>query len=311
MISTGKILLIDDDPEFIQAYRNLLTPDYEVDVATSAHEARAKLLDGGHSVVLLDQKLQGSSGPDSGLDLLAEMTHLAPSANVIVATAYASPAAIRRAFEAGAYEYLEKNPKTFDTLLPIKLRNAVEIYRERMLARLTSDPAASARHLTELWRESEQEVDRNRKGRLLEDMISLLFRSIPGFESQVRRMRDGVKEIDITIVNHSTDPVWSREGTFVLVECKNQREPVPAPQLLILEGKMRRFRGRCQLGFLVAPSGFTGPLRTQQTASSTERLLIVPIGREDLERLISTEDRNAVMKELFVRATATLGGGDK
>lgn len=312
MNSTGKILIVDDERLFIDTYRALLGEQgYEVEVATDAEAARTQLAGGAFSVVVLDQKLEGSIGPDSGLDLLREISVLAPAARIIVATAYASKEAIKRAFDAGAYDYLEKNPKTFDTLLGIKIRNAIELYRERSLARIGSDPEELRRRLGELWQRVKSEADRQIKGRLLEELVALVFRSVPGFEEVRVRQSNRVQEIDVVVANQSTDPLWSKEGALVLVECKNQKERVEAPELLAFEGKMRRFRNRCTLGFFVAPSGFTKGFMGQRTASSAERLLVVPIDEAALDMLVSADDRNAVLKKLFVEATGSLSAVDK
>lgn len=312
MRSTGKILVVDDDAQFVASYLALLGEQgYPVVAATDAQAARARLTEGGYSVVVLDQKLEGSEGPDSGLDLLREIPVLAPETKIIVATAYASKEAIRRAFDAGAYDYLEKNPKTFDTQLRIKIRNAVELYRERALTRISSDPEELRRRLSELWQRAKAEGDRQLKGRLLEELVALVFRSVPGFEEVRVRQANRVQEIDVVVANQSTDPLWSKEGAIVLVECKNQKERVEAPELLAFEGKMRRFRGRCTLGFFVAPSGFTRGFMGQRTASSAERLLVVPIDEVALDTLVSADDRNAALKKLFVEATGSLSAVDK
>jgi len=194
-----------------------------------------------------------------------------------VATAYASKEAIDRAFAAGAYDYLEKNPKTFETQLRIKVRNAAELYRERTLSQVSSDPEALQRRLAELWEQARTEADRQQKGRLLEDLVSLLFRSIPGFHVIKTRHANRLQEIDVVVANESDDQVWSKEGSIVVVECKNQKERSDAPDLLVFEGKMRRFRKRCTVGFFVAPAGFTKGFAGQRSATSTERLLVVPI----------------------------------
>jgi len=66
--------------------------------------------------VLLDQKLQGPGGPDSGLDLIVDVGRLAPFAKTIVVTGYATPPAIERAFRSGVYDHLMKNG-AFEALL--------------------------------------------------------------------------------------------------------------------------------------------------------------------------------------------------
>lgn len=312
MKSSGKILIVDDDPTFIETYRDLLSQaGYEVEAASSSTEARQRAGSGQFAVVILDQKLEGSHGPDSGLDLLTEMQLLAPRAKIIVATAYVSKIALERAFRAGAYDYLEKDPRVFDVLLSIKVRNALEVHREREFVRLEADPAQSSLRLAELRQELRSETQHQRKGRLLEDLVALLFRGIAGFEPLPPRRSNGVQEIDIVIRNESSDPFWHREGSIILVECKNWTAPVPQKELLIFEGKMKRYRGRCRLGFFVAPSGFTSAFRVQQTNTATEPQLIVPIDGVALDTLITAQDRNKVLKDLVQGAAEAMGGPDK
>lgn len=105
--------------------------------------------------------------------------------------------------------------------------------------------------------------------------------------------------------------MWSREGSIILIECKNQRDPVAAEESLKLEGKMRRYRGRCHLAFFVAPSGFTRPFRAQLAATSTEQHLIVQIDGAGLDELIANSDRGEALKRLFMRAASTLDAAAK
>jgi DNA-binding NtrC family response regulator len=52
-------------------------------------------------------------------------------------TGYADAESVKRAFEAGVYEYLEKNAY-YDALLKVKVRNALEAPRERRIAALAN-----------------------------------------------------------------------------------------------------------------------------------------------------------------------------
>ncbi|KYF57024.1 hypothetical protein BE08_06655 [Sorangium cellulosum] len=103
---------------------------YTVETATTHAEALRRLDEPGWSVILVDQKLQGPGGPDTGLDLITESRRRAPGAKVLLATAYASKETVERAFREGAYDYLEKTP-VFEALLRVKVRNAMEAVRER------------------------------------------------------------------------------------------------------------------------------------------------------------------------------------
>ena len=55
--------------------------------------------------MLLDQKLRGPGGSDSGLELIAQVHGLAPFAKTIIVTGYPAHEAIERAFGLGVYDY--------------------------------------------------------------------------------------------------------------------------------------------------------------------------------------------------------------
>src|SRR5690349_1465364 len=69
MNPTGGILLVNDEPAFLETYRTILaTEGYSVDAVTDGPSALAKLEQPRWDLVLLDRKLQGRYGPDTGLD---------------------------------------------------------------------------------------------------------------------------------------------------------------------------------------------------------------------------------------------------
>lgn len=69
--------------------------------------------------------------------------------------------------------------------------------------------------------------------------------------------------------------------------------------------KLERRFGRSRLGFFIAVGGFTKGFGTVLQAERKGDVLIVPIGREQLEELVNAKDskeRNAKLKELHGRA---------
>ena len=85
MTPSGKILLVDDSPEFLEMYRTILaTEGHEVDEARDAASVLAKLEKPGWDLVLLDRKLQGPAGPDTGLDLMQAIRERAQVGNLYV-----------------------------------------------------------------------------------------------------------------------------------------------------------------------------------------------------------------------------------
>ncbi len=304
MKSTGKILTIDDDPAFLQIYESELGEQgYLVETASDTPAALAKLDQGDWDAVLVDQRLQGV---DTGLDLLAEVPRRTLGAKAILVTAYANSEAITRAFREGAYDYLEKG-KFFRELLLAKLRNAVETVRAQRFGELSSDETEAT--IRETWAEVESEQDSNRKGRLLEDLMVLLFKTIPGFHQASPRRRNEVEEIDVLIRNESRDPLWMNEQpSYILVECKNWSKPVGSDEIRAFFSKLLRRYGRCRLGFFVAPGGFTGPLKEDLRAERKGDILVVLLGRAELRELVLSGDRNALLKRFHEKAVVELNG---
>ncbi|WP_437893526.1 response regulator [Sorangium sp. So ce124] len=300
MSGDGRILIVDDDPAFLETYEEILAAEgYAVETATTHGEALRRLDEPGWTVVLVDQKLQGPGGPDSGLGLIDETRRRAPGAKVLLVTAYASREAVERAFREGAYDYLEKTA-VFEALLRVKVRNAMEAVRERWLATLDMDETERAIRAT--WAAVQAEHDRNRRGTLLERLMALLLKTLPGFERLDTRLRNEVEEIDIIVQNRSTDPFWQKESPYLLVECKNWSKHVGSKELRDLWAKMEGRFDRCRLALLVAPGGIADTVRQLQLRKAEKGLLVVLIGPGELDDLVQRRDRNDALQEMHRRA---------
>ncbi|HZF53332.1 MAG TPA: response regulator [Polyangiaceae bacterium] len=306
MKPTGKILIIDDDASFLQFYRNRLGEEgYTIEAASDVPSALAALDQPGWDVVLVDQKLQGEGGPDTGLDLLNEVTRRAPGAKAILVTAYATAQAVTRAFREGASDYLVKD-NLFTVLLVAKLRSAIDAIRAHRIGELA--PSESEEAIRELWAEVESETDANRKGKLLEDLMVYLFKTIPGFHHASTRRQNDTEEIDILVRNESSDPVWSKEQSYILIECKNWSKPVGVNELGAFIRKLEGRFNRCRLGFFIAPGGFASTYKQEHLSRRRQDLLVVSLDRDALRELVFSPDRNAVLKRLHEQAIVELNG---
>lgn len=298
----GNILLVDDDASFIEVYQDLLTgKGYVVSVARDAESALQQLERDGSSidVVLLDQRLRGPGGGDTGLDLIERIARLAPFAKTIVVTGYATPGSVERAFELGVYDYMEKSGP-FETLLGARIRNAVEVTSERRRAALSRD--AAARELRSAWDLARTEPDRHRKGFLLEELIKLLFRATPGFEYVTTRVSNDIEEIDVVVENRSEDPLWKQDGgQYIVAECKHWSKPCDRAEFDAFYMKLKRRYQRVRTGFFIAPGGFTAGF-DEARRRATNGYVVVPVDAADLERWITADDRAAVLRELHRRA---------
>jgi len=125
----AKILLVDDDHFIHQLFKGLLRPaDFELTVAETLDEARAKFRAGNFNLVVLDQRL-----PDgNGLDFFVEVRAKCPQQIVILITGYAAVQDAVRAVREGLFDYLTKPFENIDELEAVVLK-ALEIdraYRE-------------------------------------------------------------------------------------------------------------------------------------------------------------------------------------
>jgi CheY-like chemotaxis protein len=306
----GKILIVDDDPLFRETYEDVLGKDgYEVAAAVDRETALRQLEAGPDvDVVLLDMKLHGGEGPNDGLDLFSEIQVRAPFAKIIVVTGFAERHPIKEAFAAGAYDFMAKQGPQFQALLQAKVRNALDLVRERRLAALGQAEFEAV--LEETYADVWTEKNPHRKGALLEQLMVLLFKTIPGFGGISARRRNDIEEIDLVIPNESRDPVWQKEGSYLLGECKNWSHPVGRPEFDAFRSKLQRKFGRCRLGFFVAPGGFSEPFLQahREYSHSPDHIVIVPIGPEGLARLVQASDRNTELRRLHEQAVLSSNG---
>jgi ActR/RegA family two-component response regulator len=299
MTRPGRVLVVDDE----QFYREMLTEEltkegWLVDAVDSRGAALDAIGREAWSVVLVDQKLRGPKGPDSGLELIGEIRRARPEARVIVITGYASPDTVERAYQEGVYDFVEKT-ESFTALLRIKVRNAMEVIRSQWLDAVRSGDTSSM--LASLLVQTQTEPDSARKGRLLEDLLELLLTRIRGFVVAARQ-RGADEELDLLVRNESLDPFWSKESPYILVECKNWSAKVGPDELDRFRNKLRRRYDRTRLGFFVAASGFTAGVETTLLAAREGDMLVVPVTGQDLDALVQAPDIGEALKALHQRA---------
>lgn len=295
---TPRILVIEDDAEWIQSYRNWMERQgYSVTAARTRDEALKALAEPDWWVILIDRKLQGPDRPDEGTNLLVEAGRLAPGAKTFMVTAYIEGPAVERAFALGAYDYVEKT-EHIESILTAKVRNAVEAVRDRRQVGRNIETA-----ITDSWQHlQDPTLTPQARGQALEALVVALFRSMPGFEHARTNVRNPSQEIDVVVRNKATDPFWQRQGDYLLVECKHWSAPVDPKELAHIKDKAQRY-GRCRLAFFVAWSGFTAGLRDQLIKGAGGDLLIVTLDRGDLEGLVQSTDRMQMLERLHERAT--------
>lgn len=100
-----RVLVVDDDIVFAQVLaRALAARGFSPSVAHDAKQALSQCRDERPGHVVLDLKL----GPDNGLNLIPELTAIAPDMRILLLTGYASLATAVEAIKRGAHDYLAK-----------------------------------------------------------------------------------------------------------------------------------------------------------------------------------------------------------
>jgi len=98
------ILVVDDDPMFLEKAQRILNRDRRVFLATTSKRAYALAQDLGFSVVLVDLDLHG----DDGVALIRKIQENVPGLPVIAIAENQEQAAVDLARELGVAEVLQK-----------------------------------------------------------------------------------------------------------------------------------------------------------------------------------------------------------
>jgi hypothetical protein len=144
------------------------------------------------------------------------------------------------------------------------------------------------------------------KGRILEDLISSLFSTVPGIEVAERNEFNifDTEEIDIAFWNDKhTNGLPFLDYVF-LVECKNWSSPVGSMDVAWFLTKLRN--SGLPFGILIAASGITGDPRDKTDAHSivfnarSEQRKIIVITRQELEIM---DDASTLIRLIKVKLT--------
>ena len=148
-----------------------------------------------------------------------------------------------------------------------------------------------------------KEKDSNIKGRLLEELMHKFFSFVKGFEV-IERLKTETEEIDLVIFNKSTIPLWQKESSLILVECKNWSGKCGKNELVVFKEKIINRKGRAKIGFFISWNGFAKTFTKEDLRSSQGDILIVPVtGKNIIEALSGSIEEH--LEKWWLNATST------
>jgi DNA-binding NtrC family response regulator len=123
-MTRARVLVLEDDPDWVHELTSYLEDDYEVQAACSLAQARELLEEKSFHMVTVDISL-GLGGPmdEGGFRLIESIrsTSILREMSIIVITAYSTPERIRRAFrDYKVYDIIDKM-----TLDPLQFKQVV------------------------------------------------------------------------------------------------------------------------------------------------------------------------------------------
>ena len=100
-----RVLVVDDEPDFIELLREFLTvKGYEVIAASNGEEALRKVKEDRPHLILLDVRMPKMNGPE----VLKQVREIDHEVGVIMVTAVNEEETGRQALKLGAFDYITK-----------------------------------------------------------------------------------------------------------------------------------------------------------------------------------------------------------
>jgi two-component system, OmpR family, response regulator CpxR len=139
---TVKVLLIDDEPQFVEVLAERLeTRGFSVQRALTGDEGLAKLQEQEADVVILDVQMPGRDG----VETLREIKSIKPLVEVIMLTGHATIESGIQGLKLGAYDYLMKPTETEDLVGKILRAYARKSEQEERIRRAEIDKIVAKR----------------------------------------------------------------------------------------------------------------------------------------------------------------------
>ncbi|MCD4746198.1 MAG: response regulator [Bacteroidales bacterium] len=293
----GKILIIDDKKDSCDWFRDELQdniPNFEVVSCYSKEKAKSHLTSGKFDVVITDMRLPSSK--EDGYELIKFIKTRFPKTQVIAYTAKPDLKVGLKCIRAGCNDYIDK--VEFEELINVT-KDAVEYSQSN-----ADKDSLNERLIMEEWGELKIKKNSQEKGSTLENLCSSLFKTIPGWGNLITNVKSRTEEIDIIIKNESVDETWRKYGTIIQIECKywaSKKKPGKNEFISFYNKLNSRNKIDCRLGFFISINGFANTFSIELDKIYKEEIIIVPINKDHIWKLICANNRNDLLKEMVFK----------
>jgi hypothetical protein len=143
------------------------------------------------------------------------------------------------------------------------------------------------------------------RGHAYEEALCLVFSQVSWLKVIEHAYRNATEEIDIVLlVTGAGEYARLAGGPLAIATAKNEKKGLGSATVKYLEGQMRNRRDRCKLGFACARGDVSKAANLEIVGLRRADLVIVPVGGEDLQRLLADADRlDERLAEMVIAAT--------
>jgi len=146
-------------------------------------------------------------------------------------------------------------------------------------------------------RDALEEPDKSKKGWKFEFFFENLMTREKEFVQVYKHVRSETGEIDYVYRHNLQDEPFWRISSYVCIECKNWLGDITSNEIHHLAWLIHQIEPLPCLGVFITSSSYTSSAKEAiKNARLKEKIIIVPIGRKDLNELINVGFKNLVQK---------------
>lgn len=303
--SLGRALAVDDDRNAAKELVRIISKAVpcQIDLTSDVSEAVRLIRRHEYDLVITDLRMPERDG----LALLAEIKAISSRCEVIVITCFSSLPTAISSLKLGAVEYISKNSSRdwLDELikatrLALRIRpsgRSPGFHRENLIHFFLERTGVAGSSTADLYGHFPP-------GLALEYAVKLLLESCEGFETTWHRRTTATEEHDLVCLNKAANGFWNRQGSLIMIECKDLTKSKPgANERGRFEEKIRNRQGQSTAGIFVSTSGFAktfnlSPSKTPVPGGPPP--VVITIDRHGLQQWSQAVDRLGWLSERAV-----------